>query len=253
MLHNRLDRVCQTGVRVALFLNLLLGHLIGDFLLQPGRLVLAKRRGFGGLALHTAIMGLSCAVVLFADIRDVWPIVLWVVAAHVGIELLTIRTYTGTRTRGLFTFMLDQALHLISIAVIIWLSGSWVADTRVVTFGYELDVVALAWLVALMVVSLFGSILVFETLNAFDTRAEGKGRVLRLDIPRLTGMAERGSALGLAFFHPLLIPLPFVPRLVKSFVDGPEDALRGRVETATSFLLVIGAYVGVVFVRILAG
>jgi Protein of unknown function (DUF3307) len=69
---------------MALFLDLLLGHMLGDFLLQPGKLVAAKRDGWRGLLLHTFVVGFAttmaaaglvlCAIV-FLGIHAVYTLV----------------------------------------------------------------------------------------------------------------------------------------------------------------------------------
>src|SRR5450759_5465019 len=60
---------------MALFLDLLLGHMLGDFLLQPGRLVAAKRDGWRGLLLHTSIVGLTTALATLGTMSRAWLVV----------------------------------------------------------------------------------------------------------------------------------------------------------------------------------
>jgi class 3 adenylate cyclase len=180
---------------MALFLNLYLGHLLGDFLLQPGRLVLAKRDGVPGLLLHTLIVGAASAVVVAGTIRGDWPAVVLVTGLHLVIERLTILTYLKTPTRGLFTLLFDQTLHMLSIAVVVWLAVGWEADTHALTLGIRLPIERLAAIDGLLTVMLLGSILAFETGNTLRRGADGKGRILRFDAARVGGMLERGTAL----------------------------------------------------------
>ena len=59
---------------VALALNILLGHLVGDFLLQPGWMVAAKRRGLAGLLTHTGVIILCTGVVVIRELHWLWAL-----------------------------------------------------------------------------------------------------------------------------------------------------------------------------------
>ncbi|RME77340.1 MAG: DUF3307 domain-containing protein, partial [Chloroflexi bacterium] len=54
------------------FLRLLLGHLIGDFILQPYWLVLAKRSGWKGLIIHVGVVTFITAILVWAVIPGWW-------------------------------------------------------------------------------------------------------------------------------------------------------------------------------------
>jgi hypothetical protein len=234
---------------MALFLNLYLGHLIGDFVLQPGRLVLAKRDGVPGLLLHTFIVGGATAAVLFATIAADWPAVVLVAGLHLVIERLTILTYLKTPTRGLFTLLFDQTLHVLSIAVVVWIAGGWELDTSAVTFGVELPVARLAAIDGLLTVMLLGSILVFETGNALRRGADGKGRVLRFDAARVGGMIERGAAFTAAVtWHPAAALLAFAPRLIYAATRPAGERGAQVLAAATGLVLCAAAYGAVALV-----
>jgi hypothetical protein len=239
---------------MALFLNLYLGHLLGDFVVQPGRLVLAKREGLSGLALHTALVGLCTAAVLIATIARDWPIVVLVACAHVAIEKLTILTYLRTPTRGLFTLVLDQAMHVLSIALLVWLLGDWHADASASTFGIHLSIAALASITGLMTCTLLGSIFVFESVNAVRPAGDGKGGVLRMDAARIGGMLERGAAFIIAVgWNPLGLLLPFAPRAVMALRLPADGRARQLIEAAAGLVLCAVVYTVVRGVIVLAG
>jgi hypothetical protein len=223
---------------VSLFLTLYLGHLLGDFLLQPGRLVLAKREGAAGLLLHTLVVGLASAAVLFSTLRVDWAAIVLVTGMHLCIERLTIMTYVRTPTRGLFTLLFDQTLHLLSITLVVWLAGDWSLDAHAFAFGLRVPVVGLATIDALLTVMLLGSILAFETGNALLRGDAGKGRVLRFDLPRVAGMLERGVALTAAItLSPLVAALAFVPRLAWAATRDGGQRARPVLEAATGAAL----------------
>lgn len=226
-----------------LFLQLYLGHLLGDFLLQPGRLVVAKRDGIPGLILHTLIVGAATIAVLIGTLRFDWAPAVLVTGLHLVIERITITTYLHTRTRGLFTFVMDQALHMLSIALIVWVAGRWTTVGTGTVFGISMPTVDLAMLCALLTVMLLGSIFVFETVNA--VLGVEKGRLLRLDAARMGGIVERGSAFAVALIHPALVALPFLPRLILAFTGEREARDRRLVEAAAGLLMCIVGWASV--------
>ena len=46
------------------FLRMFLGHLVGDFILQPYKIALLKRTGWRGLLLHVSIVTFTTAVAI---------------------------------------------------------------------------------------------------------------------------------------------------------------------------------------------
>lgn len=239
---------------MSLFLNLYLGHLLGDFLFQPGRLVLAKRNGIAGLLVHTLIVGAATVAVCFATIGVDWPSIALVTGMHLVVERLTIATYLKTPTRGLFTLLFDQTLHLLSMAVVVWVAGDWAFDAHAVTFGLRLPTAALAAVDGLLAVMLFGSILVFETGNALLRLDDGKGRVLRLDIGRVGGMVERGAALAVAiWWTPLGGLLVFAPHLAWAATRKRGERMRPATEAVAGALVCAATYVAVATIAYLTG
>jgi hypothetical protein len=239
---------------MSLFLNLYLGHLLGDFLFQPGRLVLAKRDGAAGLILHTLIVGAATALVFFSTLRVDWASIVLVTGMHVCIERLTIMTYVKTSTRGLFTLLFDQTLHLLSIALVVWLAADWNLDAHAVAVGVRLPSVALAALDGLLAVMLFGSILAFETGNALLDGDSGKGRIVRFDLARVAGMLERGSAFAAALvLSPLAATIAFAPRIVWAVTRPGGQRARPLLEAVTGFVLCAVVYAAVAAIASLTG
>jgi hypothetical protein len=193
------------------------------------------------------------SAVVFATIRVDWPAVVLVAALHLVIERLTIVTYLRTPTRGLFTLLFDQTLHLLSIAVIVWLAGQWEVGESAVTFGLPVTLTQLAALDGLGTVMLFGSILAFETVNAIRTAGSGKGRVLRLDADRLAGMVERGAAFAIAIgVHPVLGLAAFLPRLAYTTTRKADEQKRQLVVAAVGVVICAVALAGYLAIALLA-
>jgi hypothetical protein len=239
---------------LALFLNLYLGHLLGDFVLQPGRLVVAKRDGTPGLVLHTIIVGLCTLAVLIGTIRAQWSAAVIVAGMHLVIERLTIVTYLKTRTRGLYTLLLDQTMHALSIGLVVWLLGSWTFDRRAITFGVAVSTRFLASAVGVLSASLFGSILAFETGNALTGGPDAKGQILGMDLGRIAGFVERAAALVAALtLHPAALLIPFLPRIVCALTRRGDDRKRLLVEAGAGIALCGLMFVGIEVVSATAG
>ncbi len=231
---------------MALFLDLLLGHMLGDFLLQPGRLVSAKRDGWRGLLLHTSIVGLATALATLGTLGRDWIAVIAVTVAHLAIEKITILAYERTPTRGLFTLLFDQSLHLLSIAVVVALVGGGLQPTPASSvFGIAVATRVLAIVVGIVTVALGGSILAFEAANALAPDGS-KGSLLRLDIARIAGMVERGGSIGLALvLGPAIGPVTFAPRVVWATTLSRDERRRQLAEAAAGLLLCAVVYFGI--------
>ncbi len=110
---------------IALALLLAAGHLIGDFVLQPGRIAEGKQR-FPVMLLHGVIVFLASALVAWPFWSARFLAALGIAAAiHMVIDAFKVRAAPSLRA-----FLLDQALHgAVLIAVWRWLSpggySSW--------------------------------------------------------------------------------------------------------------------------------
>lgn len=94
----------------------LLAHLVADFILQPYRLVVRKRR-WDGLLLHGAIV-LACMLALPLVERAalaLWPTMLGIAAVHIAADWSKVRY--GDRVPGppIVAFLLDQAIHVATL------------------------------------------------------------------------------------------------------------------------------------------
>lgn len=197
---------------MAFFLGLYLGHILGDFVFQPGRLVIAKRERPSAAALHSAIVAACTALTLAGVLGRVWPAVALVALMHFGVEQLSIRARRSQNATGLAVFLLDQGLHVTSLAMIALLAGD---QTTPVIGIWPSTPEALATLSGLVTVAFAGSILVFEVQLLRGGRDRSADPVLGLDAARVYGMAERAAALAAALVigNPLLAVAAFAPRL----------------------------------------
>lgn len=238
---------------MGLFLDLYLGHLIADYALQPGKLVAAKREGIQALLIHVILVGLATTLVLWNEAAARWHIIALAVGAHFVIEKLTIATRVGTRTRGLFVFLFDQTLHVLSIAMLVWLAGEFslagdfTSTGTAPLFWMRVDVSTLALVDAFVTTTLLGSILAFETGGALAGGAEHDMAILAMDLPRIAGIVERGMALAVAvWLSPAYAAAAFVPRVAASFAKPAGERARSLAEGAAGLALCLLSYAGYV-------
>jgi hypothetical protein len=104
---------------VILLIKLILAHILGDFVLQPRKWVIAKEQNklkapqyYFHLLIHAALL-----TIILADIAP-WPLVLLLVASHGAIDAIKLHFQSEHTKRA--WFFVDQLLHLISI-VLLWL------------------------------------------------------------------------------------------------------------------------------------
>jgi hypothetical protein len=91
------------------FLGLMLGHLVGDFVLQPYWLVIAKRNGWRGLFIHVGVVALVTAILVWGSIPNWWVWIIILFIGHLLIDQLRTFIFTdNTRGKGLLLLILDR-------------------------------------------------------------------------------------------------------------------------------------------------
>ncbi len=104
------------------FIALLFAHTLADFVFQNEWIVQNKRNPLA-LGLHALIVGLTAV----AATGTVHTAILALALIHIGIDIgkLILRS-RWKASAGFGPFMIDQALHIISLlAVTLWLPGLW--------------------------------------------------------------------------------------------------------------------------------
>ena len=105
---------------MVLFLQILLAHLIGDFVLQPDSWVKSKNHkkyGSPKLYLHVLVHAVILALMLGFDARY-WIGYVVIVLSHFLIDVLKIWSQRF-RPRSRFMFMVDQILHILVILLVV--------------------------------------------------------------------------------------------------------------------------------------
>jgi hypothetical protein len=161
---------------------------------------------------------------------------------------------TIRRMSGLSVFLVDQAMHIVSLVVIVLAATAWVDVESVTTFGMAVDPAMVAFACSLIGVTFMGSIIVFEVSNTVGPDAWNRD-ILPWDRARILGMIERGVALllGVAVPYlggtlgPVLMVIPFIPRIFWATRQQAEERARLMVIAATDLIICIVGWAFVIF------
>lgn len=100
---------------------LILGHLLGDFIFQPNKLVLWKMRSKIGTLAHTAIHFILNLLILLPFIINGY---IWLIGVAFGLSFMHFWidqvkiNYDLKHDKKVLPFLIDQLLHLLAILVI---------------------------------------------------------------------------------------------------------------------------------------
>lgn len=232
---------------LSFFLRLLLGHMIGDFVLQPYWLVIAKRKGWPGLLIHVGIVTFITTVLSWNAIPIwwVWMIVLFL--GHLFIDQFRTFVFTdNSKGKGLLLLILDQLAHFILIALLSWAATGWTfSDLQVLLTAEALNQYRMmAYLIGLATVIGVAPVLEAEVAVAIlaTQGTEIKQTVAIDSVDRFLGGAERivATFLILTGFG-LFAPFVFLPRLALMIYQGHAKSNRTTMITkvVTSFVTAI--------------
>ena len=237
---------------LSFFLNLILGHLIGDFVLQPYWLVMAKRNGWPGLLIHVGVVTFVTAILVWASIPIWWVWVIILYLGHLFIDQFRTFVFTdNTNGKGLLLLVLDQLAHIALIALLAWAATGWrFSDLQLLLSDSAPDQFRLiAYLSALAI--LIGVVPILEieiTVAVWATQGHQVGYTVGIDTAdRVLGSLERVVAMVLILTgYGLVSPLVFLPRLATMIFWGQAPANRTAVlcKVLTSFVstVIISAF-----------
>lgn len=150
-----------------ILLYLILGHLVGDFFLQPSALVVYKQRSIYGIMLHALIILIAQVLLLIpylGSIKIVF-ILICIGILHFVIDYLKIKIKKGQK-HPIMPFLIDQIAHFIVLlgvctlikneAPVFFLNSWWFQSlyanltlliyfAGVIFFSYTLDIVYLTF------------------------------------------------------------------------------------------------------------
>ena len=233
----------ETEIALSFFLRLTLGHFVGDFLLQPFWLVLAKRKGWPGLIIHVGVVTFVSAILVWGVIPNWW---VWVIVLFIGhLFIDQFRTFIfvdNTRGKGLLLLFLDQLAHVILVMLIAWAATGWTFDN----LSLLLDPHApnqyrvMVYLIGLAILISTAPVLEIEiTVAVWAAQGQEVNQTLGIETEdRVLGGLERIAAAVLIIFgFGLLAPFVFLPRLFILIRQGRYEENRTAVTTKilTSF------------------
>ncbi|CUH80423.1 DUF3307 domain-containing protein [Tropicibacter naphthalenivorans] len=218
------------------FAALLLAHVLADFVLQTKWMVDHKRTPLVLLLHVTLVFGLSTAA-----LGGIWQVALLVAAAHMVID--AIKTYAPPAQRDTLTaFLLDQAAHLLTLAVAaFWWPGAaaqgiWAAHLPLLT--------APALFIAGLITTVTAGGYAVGLLTArFDIQLNGLP-----DAGRLIGQLERALIFLFVYIgEPTAIGFLIAAKSVLRFDTAKEDQHASEyviVGTLASFAWALAASYG---------
>ena len=121
---------------------LLIAHLIGDFFLQPVKLVEQKKNSIKGLFIHTIIYTLMIALVLLL-FGNIWEITFWtflIFISHFAIDCVRIKINKNNKNNNIifYSFVIDQLIHVLILVINAFVIES---DLNVIgMFFYDIEI-----------------------------------------------------------------------------------------------------------------
>lgn len=171
------------------FLKLLLGHIIGDFVLQPKSWVEKRKTQVGYLILHIAVHGLVLSALFYQDLSVQWPIIVFVVCAHLIIDCFKIWMEKIWATKPFRIFMIDQVLHLATLLLITLYQYELPATVLSLVFSVK----TLLYLIALLLTLCVSPIVLRVFFNRWQREHELKDKSSSslVDAGFMIGIMER--------------------------------------------------------------
>lgn len=168
-----------------LTVKLLIAHILGDFVLQPNRWVEHKvkhKHASGYLYLHGLVHVLALVVLLEFD-WSYWPYIILIVGSHLLIDIIKLNLVHKMNTKVLFG--IDQFLHLLVIAIVVYLKTPYT-----IHFGALYNEAWLLLVLAILMASFVSSIVMKIILSTWDIEEVSPDDSLK-DAGKYIGMIER--------------------------------------------------------------
>jgi hypothetical protein len=224
-----------------MFYLFLAAHLVADFILQPLWLVQRKRR-WDGLLIHTGLVLLCMfGLGLIEPVAwTLWPWMLLIAAIHFVADWWKVH-HAGSMFRPpIVAFVLDQVVHIGTIALVLSLAMAPAAIWGLNSFAYARLALTLGvYIIAAFAVPI-GLIVALDP--AFHHAATAP-------MARARALISATGVLGLTIYGgPLALPLVLIGVALASvpLAQHPLDAPRGRL-TVMSVAALLGAWVAVLY------
>ena len=232
-----------------LFLRLLLGHFIGDFPLQTGKIYALKHRGLTGGIPHALIITISFLALSwpYLYLPKVWAFIILLGLLHLVQDSIKV-SYSGLTKYSFWLYLLDQCFHIALIAALFFTDLRRLAPPAAVNgfVGLYNNNIFIAYTIALIAATYNGFFLIRIYKVTFTPHAG-----LYTDFEMFYGMLERALIVtfcvisrGCILMAPLLLArfalFPFSKKLKlvhHSFIKPKEVLLSWIVGITVGMLL----------------
>lgn len=217
-----------------LFLILLSGHLIGDFIFQTDAVYAAKCRDYRGVLVHSLIVSLITAVIAGAAGRNML-LGIWAFAATMATHFIIDMAKLKIKAKNALIFIADQMFH-VAVAVLLACLLNTQANTDA---GIQRYLFFICFAVLSTVAIKYFNIAVYRTFNV---------RINETRLYEAGAFAERAAVFFLAYMHSfyfLIIPIVIIPRMLYSLKVRREYILY---DIASSMIL--SAFMGIMLRKV---
>jgi len=229
------------------FLRLVLAHMLGDYVFQPVRLVVMKRRGWTGLITHSIIHTVITGMLLWGQTGLWWFWTLALGIIHLAIDQYRTFFAAPDSRYGLYLFLADQVIHLAVIVATTALGVGWQSEQLLSLFNGQAALAdrVMAYLIIFIALVWTAPVLEFEAVRTltFAYLNPQMRQDPRVDLAdRFLGAVERLIATVLVLLRLwVLVPVAFIPRLVVQWDRWrrPETRLGALIRLLISFVLAV--------------
>ncbi len=179
---------------ISLILKLVIAHILGDFVFQSNKFVEEKQKNKWKskyLYLHGAIHFLLLIIVLGFDFLswDFWRTIIIIILSHLVIDGIKLKLDNKNNSRILF--FTDQVLHLLVIALAVYLWFPYEIETEILFLPQNLLLI-----IALLTCTFVSSVVIKVFISKWeqelvDEQSDKKDRKSLVDAGKYIGIIER--------------------------------------------------------------
>ena len=180
-------------MQLTILLQLLLAHIVTDFVLQPDWLIKKKRKHKAAsfhLYAHAFISGLLS--LLFTQLWEFWYVAIFIAVTHFLIDWWKL----VSKKDNLYYFILDQLAHLL-IVLISWL---WITDQWEASLNFSKEIISSATILSILIGII---IVVFPAGFVIDKATQKWQKEINKNYDFEKGLDKAGRYIGI--FERLLI------------------------------------------------
>lgn len=234
---------------IALAIQLLIAHIIGDFVLQSDSWVAdkkLKKHKSKYLYLH-GLVHLMALIVLFKFNFSYWPYFTFIVISHMMVDLLKLNIEDSVNSRMLF--IVDQIIHLIILAIVVYILKPYSLN-----FGFVYNQEFLVLTLALLTVTFVSSIIMKMVMSKWSLIEDDAEDSLE-SAGKYIGILERLFVFGfIVMSHWGAIGLLIAAKSVFRF----GDLSRAKDRKLTEYMLIgslvsfgLAMFIGIIYLKAL--